>query len=134
MRLVLDTSVLISSLIRDGKPRSLLNTVLNKRHTIVISEPIIEEFSRVVTDERIRRYVRPDETASFLRTLLRSGEIIRLRSKFSVLGSSDDNILRTAKDAKANLIVSGDRHLLKLGSFRGIRIVTVSEALSYLTS
>ncbi len=134
MRLVLDTNVLISALIRDGKPRRLLNTVLSKRHIIVLSEPIIEEFSTVVTDERIRRYVGPAEITSFLKTLLRSGEIIRLKSTFSMLGSPDDNILRTAKDAKANLIVSGDKHLVQLGSFKGIRIVTVSEALNYLTS
>ncbi len=101
MRLVLDTNVLVSALIRDGKPRSLLNTVLSKRHTIVISEPIIEEFSRVVADERIRRYVEAVEITSFLKTLLRSGDIIRLKSRFTVLGSPDYNILRTAKDAKA---------------------------------
>ncbi len=130
MRLVLDTNVLISALIRDGKPRSLLNTLLSKHHTIVISEPIIEEFSRVVADERIRGYVRSVEVTNFLKTLLRSGESIRLKSRISVLGSPDDNILRTAKDAKADLIVTGDKHLLNLGSFRGIRILTVSEALN----
>ncbi len=133
MRLVLDTNVLISALIRDGKPRSLLNTAISKGHTIVISEPIIEEFSRVVADERIRRYVGAVEITGFLKTLLRSGELTRLKSRFSVLGNPDDNILRTAKDAKADLIATGDKHLLNLGSFRGIKIVTVSEAISYLT-
>ncbi len=134
MRLVLDTNLLISALIRDGEPRSLLNTVVSKRHTILISEPIIDEFSRVVADERIRRYVGPDEITSFLKTLLRSGGLIRLKSRVSVLRSPDDNIMRTANDAKADLIVTGDKHLLNLRSFKGIRIVRVSEVLSYLTS
>ncbi len=132
MRLVLDTNVLISALIRDGKPRSLLKTILSKGHIIVLSEPIIEEFSRVVADKQIRRYVGAAEITGFLKTLVRSGEFVRLKSRFSVLRSTDDNMLRTANDAKVDLIATGDKHLLKLGSFRGIRIVTVSEALSYL--
>ncbi len=132
MLIVLDTNVLISALIRDGKPRTLLNALLRKGHTIVLSEPIIEEFSRVAADERIRRYVGTVDAASFLKTLVRSGEFVRLRSRFSVLGTPDDNVLRTANDAKAGLIATGDKHLLKLGSFRGIRIVTVSEALTEL--
>ena len=45
----------------------------------------------------------------------------------------DDNlILATAVGGRANYIVSGDRHLLDLGEFRGIKIVTVDRMLSIL--
>ena len=44
----------------------------------------------------------------------------------------DDRVLECAVAAKANCIVSGDRHLLKLGSFRGIKILTVRQFIDEL--
>jgi predicted nucleic acid-binding protein len=41
-------------------------------------------------------------------------------------------VLRTAFDGKADYIVSGDNHLLSLGTFRGTKIVTVDEMLTLL--
>ena len=35
-------------------------------------------------------------------------------------------------DAKANYIVSGDRHLLNLKNFKGLKIVNVKEMLKFL--
>ena len=40
--------------------------------------------------------------------------------------------LTTAFDGKADYIVSGDKHLLSLGAFRGIRILNVDEMLTLL--
>jgi predicted nucleic acid-binding protein len=41
----------------------------------------------------------------------------------------DDHVVAAALGAKADLLVSGDRHLLTLGIYEGIRIVTPVEAL-----
>jgi putative PIN family toxin of toxin-antitoxin system len=41
----------------------------------------------------------------------------------------DDHVVAAAVAARANFIVSGDRHLLTLGVHRGIRIITAAEAL-----
>ena len=42
----------------------------------------------------------------------------------------DDEVLACALSARVEVIVSGDRHLRGLGSFRGIRIVTAAELLA----
>lgn len=42
MRVVLDTNVLVSALIVAGKPRRLLEVLLRKGHTVILSEPIID--------------------------------------------------------------------------------------------
>ena len=44
----------------------------------------------------------------------------------------DDMVLATALEALANLIVSGDRHLLALSEYRGIAIKTPAEALALI--
>jgi predicted nucleic acid-binding protein len=41
-------------------------------------------------------------------------------------------VVRTAFDGKADYIVSGDKHMLSLSTYRGIRIVNVDEMLRLL--
>ena len=41
----------------------------------------------------------------------------------------DDLVIGTALAAKANFVVTGDRTLLSVGEYEGVRIVSVSEAL-----
>ena len=41
-------------------------------------------------------------------------------------------IVATAVDGEAEIIVTGDSHLLMLGFFRGIKIITVEEMLASL--
>ena len=47
--------------------------------------------------------------------------------------ADDDHVLACALAARANLIVSGDKHLLGLGgSYQGIRIVQPTEAVAMI--
>ena len=41
----------------------------------------------------------------------------------------DDHVLAAAVEGNADLIVSGDSHLLTIGTYQGIRIVTPAMAL-----
>ncbi len=134
MRVVLDTNVLISALIAEGKPHELLKALLARDHAIILSEPTIEEFSRVAGDEKIRRYVDNEEFTTFLRTLLSRAVFVQVRSRLRVLNSADDLVLSTAKHGKADALVSGDRHLLELKEFGGIKIITVERMLEILCS
>jgi predicted nucleic acid-binding protein len=43
--------------------------------------------------------------------------------------ASDNRIVECAVAAGSDVIVSGDKHLLALGSFRGIEVMTVSDFL-----
>jgi len=134
MKVVLDTNVLVSALIKAGKPRELIFRIIKGKVQLVLSRSILEEFLEVTDDPRIRRYVDEDDIIAFLRVLGSIAKIVRVRSKFKVVKEDPDNdvILRTAKDGRVNYIVSGDRHLLSLGEFRGIKIVTVNEILKLL--
>ena len=128
MRIVLDTNVLVSALIKRGRPRKLFDACLEGRHSLVSSRPMLEELAQVVGDERVRRYATSREAVSFLRLVADIASIAELRSKFRVLNPTDDVVLRTAHDGRARFVVTGDGDMLGLASFRGIRIVTVSDA------
>jgi uncharacterized protein len=43
--------------------------------------------------------------------------------------TSDNRIVECAVAAESDVIVSGDKHLIALGSFRGIKVMTVSDFL-----
>ena len=68
---------------------------------------------------------------SFLRILAGTADMVTVRSRFKVVKDdpSDDLFLNTAYDGGADYIVSGDRHLLSLREFKGIKILTVYQIL-----
>lgn len=123
---------MVSALIGGRKPRRLLKTLFNRGHSIIISEAIVEEFSRVSADEKIRRYVDDEDVSGFIGTLLSRATFVRPESDVVIFHDPDDKVLSTAKDGGADVIVTGDRHILDLRKFGRTRILTVDEALSLL--
>ena len=136
MRVVLDTNVLVSALIKAGKPRELILKIAEKKVQVILSREILEEFVEITDEPRIGRYVRVGDKITFLKAIGSIANLVKVRSKFKVVKEdpTDDIVLRTAHDGKAGYIVSGDRHLLSLKKFRKIRIVTVSQMLDILYS
>lgn len=67
--------------------------------------------------------------------LRKSAIIVRVRSRFKVIKEDpkDDIVLRTAYDGKAGYIVSGDRDLLKVRRFRGIKIVNPKQMMNIIS-
>ena len=133
MKAVLDTNVLVSALIKAGKPRDLFNKLVKDKQ-IVLSRAILKEFLEVIEDPKVAKYTSEKDVAVFLKTLKSAARIVQVKSKFKAVKEDpdDDIIVRAAYDSKANYIVSGDKHLLSLGEFRGIRVVTVDEMLGLL--
>jgi putative PIN family toxin of toxin-antitoxin system len=133
MKVVLDTNVLVSALIKAGKPRDLFNKLVKDKQ-LVLSRDILEEFLEVVEDPKIAKYTSEKDLAIFLKTLKNAARIVQVQSKFKAVKEDpdDDTIIRAAYDSKSNYIVSGDKHLLSLGEYREIRIVLVDEMLRLL--
>ena len=131
MKVVLDTNVLVSALIKAGKPRDLFNK-LAKNKQIVLSRAILEEFLDVIEDVKVAKYTSEQDIAVFLNALGNAATIVKVKSRFTAVEEDpdDDVIVRAAYDGKADYIVSGDRHLLALKEFKGIRILTVDEMLN----
>lgn len=132
--IVFDVNVLVSALIAMGKPRELWLKTVRKEFTLVLSRKIRSEFLRVIGRKKFRHYLSERDVVDFLKILNNTAKFVRPVSKLQVIEEDpDDNlILATAVGGRANYIVSGDRHLLDLGEFRGIKIVPVDRMLSIL--
>jgi putative PIN family toxin of toxin-antitoxin system len=134
MKAVFDTNVLISALITAGKPKELFNKAVEGQIQLIISKSILKEFTQISSDPRIRKYADQEDIIDFLKIIDRVAKITKVKSRFKavVKDSDDDVVLRTPFDGKADYIVSGDKHLLSLGAFRGIKILNVNEMLTIL--
>lgn len=126
-RAVLDTNVYISAYGFGGKPGALLRAAILGRFVLVTSVQILTE-----TADNLYSVLGFDDehVTAVVRQLARIAEVADPEERLAILNDEPDNrVLECAVKANADVIVSGDRHLLDLGEFRGIRIVRVAEFL-----
>jgi len=92
-----------------------------------LSRAILEELLDVIEDPRVAKYTSEQDVTIFLNTLGDAVRMVHVKSRFKAVKEDpdDDIIVRVAYDAKADYVVSGDKHLLALKEFKGIRILTV---------
>jgi putative PIN family toxin of toxin-antitoxin system len=137
-RAVLDTNVLVSGVIAPhGVPRCILEAWHASRFTLLTSEAIVAEVSRVLRYPRIReRYgVTEEDALAVADSLIVDAEVVA--GLYEVQRSADpddDMFLACALEGRAEYVVSGDRHLLEIGSYHGVVIVTPRQFAAVLSA
>jgi putative PIN family toxin of toxin-antitoxin system len=126
-RAVLDTNVLVSAIISDGKSREFLKKAIAKQYSIVMSDLSIKELINVM--RRPKFHISEDELQRTILALIRTAEVVNVKTKIKAVKEDpkDDMIIETAIDGCADIIVTGDSHLLALTTFEGIKIITVEK-------
>jgi putative PIN family toxin of toxin-antitoxin system len=136
---VIDTNVFVSGLISGaGPPARILRALQGKRAVHVVSDPIVEEYLRVLNYSRIRKFrmITDAFVADIAAYLVYQTERVELQSHIRMRPDPDDDVfLNTAVDGRATLLVSGDKTgLLALRTVGSIPIVSAREALLRLES
>ena len=130
-RVTADSNVLISALRFGGKPLDLLALALDGDIELAISDAILHETLRVLQDKFHTTPERLDEIERFLAAI--TTHVYPTERIDAVLADRDDNrVLECAVKANSRVIISGDQHLLRLGTFNDIEILRVAEFLSRL--
>jgi len=122
VKVVADTNVLVSALIfPGGSPEAFYRLALERRIELVTSRPLLAELARVLTEKFGWEPERAEEAVG---QVIRLAEVVDPRETLSEIEAdpADNHVLEAATEGGADAIVSGDRHLLSLGSWRGIRI------------
>ena len=133
MRLVLDTNVVVSGLLWNGAPAQLIEAARADEVELFTSRVLLAELTRILRRAKFDKAI----TASGMSLdvlVLGYADIATLVTPEAIPATvlndpDDDHVLACALAAKADYIVSGDRHLLDLKEHQGIRIVTVAEAV-----
>ena len=128
MKVVFDTNIFVSALaIPGGQAERAIDLVIDARVNLIVSKNIIHEVLRVFAQKFSKGPEELSRTAVFLSEL---GEIVIPREKLAVLGDEPDNrILECSVAGRADIIVTGDRAMLKLKKYSGIRMLALRQFL-----
>lgn len=135
MRVVLDTSVLVSGFLsRTSPPGNLLLLWTYDYYELLISEHILDEFARTLAKPFFRQRLTPDAVSAAVALLRREARLIS--PTLSIQGVAthpeDDLILATAVAGRANYLVTGDAKLLRLETFEDVRLRSPRQFLEIL--
>ena len=137
MRVVLDTNVLVSAIIGPlGIPAQILHAWRAEQFDLVLSQATLTEIGRVFRYPKIAKYHRWSEERlqAFLDDLAHMAILTPGELTLAVITEDppDDRYLECAVEGDAAYLVSGDQHLLKLGSYQDIPILTPRAFLEML--
>jgi len=123
-RLVVDTNIIVSSFLSSGPPRVILNRIRDRQDLLCVSRAVLREYLEVLTRAGVAR-----ELLEALLSVFQDPQRVMLvlpSRRLTVVREdpADDMFLECALEAEADYIISGDRHLRRLGIFEGIEILS----------
>jgi putative PIN family toxin of toxin-antitoxin system len=136
MRVVLDTNILVSGLLWSGPSRQVLDAARRGEIRLFTTQVLLDELADVLRRDKFatrlkRAGVSSDTLVTGFKALANLVEPHSIPP--TILDDPDDDaVLACAVAAKAQAIVSGDSHLLKLANFSSIPILTATDLLKQL--
>ena len=130
MRVVLDTSVLVSFLLTRGR---VISAIIEQWETgrleVIVSPQIMAELRRVAEDERLAARLRPEALEVLLRALTENAEVVagELELPGVTEDPDDDMVVACAVEGNAAYIITRDQHLLRMSAYRDIVVVRPEE-------
>jgi putative PIN family toxin of toxin-antitoxin system len=126
VKAVVDPGVFVSALIAPkGTPAQLLDLLIEDRFEAVVSQRLLDELTGVLLRSRFRRYASVAEVREFvaaLSTIATMAEDPPSPPRFT-RDQGDDYLVALAVDARADVLVSGDRDLTGL-QVAGVTVLT----------
>lgn len=137
MKLVLDTNTVISGFLWHQAPRQIINAAVEGRIELVTSAALLDELSGVIARAKFSRKIDSHGVSvsalvdryTRLTTIITPAQIGRV----AIADPDDDAVLACALAADADIIVTGDKHLLNLKSYQRIPILASTDALARIS-
>lgn len=128
MKVVFDTNIFISAFVIPGSQgERAFHLARQRRFELYTSVAILTE-----TANKLREKFDQSEAdiKQALRIISRTSKVVKPAIKLSVLKDLPDNrIIECAVEAGVDLVVTGDRHLLRLKKFQGVPIIRLVDFL-----
>jgi putative PIN family toxin of toxin-antitoxin system len=113
-----------------------MKAATDHRVSILTSEEIVAEISRVLTYPKLKKAYQAEGLSheDLIEAILKIGKFVKVTKKVNVVQEhpADDKFIECAFAAGADYIVSGDKHLLKVVSYKKTQILSVNEFLKVL--
>ena len=127
--MVFDTNVLVSAIAMPGsRGDEALRRIAQGRDQLLFSRPILGELLEVLA----RKFERNAEELSRVALLIGAlGEMVGPAERVTVLADEPDNrILECALSGGADAVVTGDKKMLALGTWRQVRMMSLANFLA----
>lgn len=127
IKAVIDTNVFLSGLFFGGEPKKVLDLCLQRKIIGITSKEILSELEEKLLG---KFEFPPDKTGEFLTLIIKEFAVVEPKEKIDIVEDKKDNkIIEAAMESKADYIVSGDKHLLKIEEYKNIKIVKPKDFL-----
>jgi uncharacterized protein len=127
VKVVLDTNVLISGIFFSGPPYRILAAWRAGEIELVLSREIFDEYCR--TAEILAKDFPPVDLQAILSLINRDASFVDapVLPGQVCADPDDDKFIACAIASHTDIIISGDKHLLRVNGFEGIRVIRPSE-------
>lgn len=135
MRIVADTNTVVSALLWRGSPHQLVAAIEDHPIAFYTSRALLDELADVLGRAKLAAAVQATgkTPAQLLAEYQGFAQLVRPRLvRVVTRDPDDDHVIAAAITARAQLIVSGDRHLTEIKTHRGIKIVNAAQALDII--
>ena len=128
MRIVFGPNILISALVFPGNRASAaIKRIIDGDDVLVLSGALMDDILSVLASKFDRDKEVLSRTAVFLADL---GAIVKPAKRIKLLADEPDNrVLECAVAGHADRIVTGDKKMLQVKEYAGIRIISLKEYL-----
>ena len=126
MKVVFDTNILVSALVfPGGRGEAALQRIVEEKDQLLLSKPILDELLGILG----RKFARDAEALSHAAVFLTELSLpVKPRQRLRVVKDDPDNrILECAVAGDAAIIVTGDKALLALREYKGVRVITLRD-------
>lgn len=128
MKVVFDTNIYVSAfVIPNSQAEKAILKVIEGDDLLIISKEIINEILTVLSRKFARDREAISRTALYLSDI---ASIVSAHKRIKVFKDEPDNrILECAIAGKADIIVTGDKEMLRLREYKGINIISLKDYL-----
>jgi uncharacterized protein len=135
MKVVLDTNILASGAISaTGTVSNIVDSWRRGQFTVIVSSPILDELSATFEKPYFRRSLTKAQSSHFLQLVQKRATVspITVPVHHIATHQEDDVILATAVSAKADFLVTGDTKLQRIGTYKGVAILSPRQFVEVL--
>lgn len=135
LKIVLDTNVYISGTFWFGEPKNIINaTKRGGEAEVYISREIIAELEDVLTRPDKPFHLSTREVSRIINNIKKYAFIVLPKKRVDVCKEDpkDNMVIECAVEAGADIIVTGDSHLKRLGKYKDIRILAPAQMMNEL--
>jgi len=125
-KVVVDTNVFVSAVLLKGPSSRVLEKWKEGKFILLFSPDIFDEYFEVLARPKFNQEERDIRELAELLTEKGLAMEPRARLKIVEKDPTDNKFLECAVAGDADFIISGDRHLLNLQEYEGIRILKIS--------